>query len=125
MRAGGIFHAIEEAAMSDRMTAVGVVEREDRRYLRARTLAYGVMRSLEPFIADEVQRPALTALLDLFAREGVEVLTDYTRAEIGLPPRDQKGWTIEEIIALERVRLELMLKPIPQFLVNDGTITRA
>jgi hypothetical protein len=41
----------------------------------------------------------------------VEVVTDYTRQEAGLPPRDGKGWTMEELVALERKRLELMSAP--------------
>lgn len=99
--------------------ASGMLEQQNTRYLRARMLTAEVLRSIEPFLNLDVRRQDVSdAVLNLFMTEGVEVLTDHTRAEIGLPPRNAKGWTMEEVLALERVRLELMTRPMSHFVAN-------
>jgi hypothetical protein len=57
----------------------------------------------------------MTSLRNVLNEEGVEIITDYTRQEMGLPPLGPDGWTIEEIIALEQKRLEMLTKPIQHF----------
>lgn len=114
------------ASVSNKIAFGMMIERQNWRLLRARQLAHAAINKLDQFIPEDAQRSAMDALLALFMEEGVEVLTDHTRSEAGLPERDEKGWTFEEIQALERVRIEVMLRPIPQFIVNrDGTITDA
>ncbi len=89
-----------------------ILERPDRRHQRAMTLMAELARIVEPYLAHAAsQRLLYRELMELLTREGVEVLTDYTRWEIGLPTRDGKGWTIEEIIALEKARLDAMTRP--------------
>jgi hypothetical protein len=66
--------------------------------------------------ASDCLRAITRKLEDLFRQDGVEVLTDYTRQEMGLPPRGPDGWTIEEIHAMERLRLERMMAPMPMFI---------
>jgi hypothetical protein len=47
-----------------------------------------------------------------FAELGVEIITDYDREQLGLPARCADGWTLEEMLALERRRLEAIMKPL-------------
>jgi hypothetical protein len=60
------------------------------------------------------------ALEELFVKEGVEVLTDLSRQDLGLPPRGPDGWTVEEIIACEQRMLEAMLRPVPPVIVEKA-----
>lgn len=95
------------------MTATEVMEerrRMDLRRVRANVLLAAVMGELSNLVTD--QREAYDRLYELFHREGVEILTDYTRSEIGLPPRSFDGWTDAEINALEMSRLETLLRPL-------------
>lgn len=102
-------------------SAFGVMLRQDRRHLRAHSLVAAAMDRLEPVLGPEVRRRNIAnALFEVFMAEGVEVLTDYTRQELGLPPRGPDGWTAEEVLALEARRLEAMLTPMPHFIAKGG-----
>lgn len=52
---------------------------------------------------------------------GVEFVTDYDREQCGLPPRGPEGWTVEELMLLERVRLSRMLAPPPMMILDTET----
>lgn len=99
------------------MKAFQTLERLNLRRHRAMVLAAEVSRIIEPHLKPE-SNPQDThdAIKDLFFQQGVEVLTDYTRSELGLPPRGPDGWTTEEILSMERIRLERMLTPFPHFI---------
>ena len=43
----------------------------------------------------------------------VEIVSDFDRQQYGLTPRGPDGWTMEEIVELEKRRLELMFAPMP------------
>jgi hypothetical protein len=87
--------------------------RTDLRRRRAHSLAAAVLKELRGHLDDyEVERAVAHAMERVFSQEGVEVLTDYDRAQIGLPPRSGDGWSVDEIIALERMRLEALYKPM-------------
>lgn len=92
---------------------MGMMPRFDLRKQRAMSLAAHIMQELRPYIDDREQGRAHDALLRLLYTEGVEVLTDHTRNEAGLPPRSGDGWTYDEIRALEQRRLEVMFNPNP------------
>lgn len=95
------------------MTATEMMDvrhRMDLRRLRAHALLAAVINELGDLVSDP--REAHDRLYELFHREGVEILTDYTRNEIGLPPRSLDGWTDAEIKALEMVRLDTILRPL-------------
>ncbi len=102
--------------------------RQDLRRLRVQSLLAQIMHIVEEHICDHEprnhRREVTNKLYDLFATEGVEVLTDYTRQEAGLPPRGPDGWTLEEIIALEKRRLEILNRPI-SFVVPFGAQEKA
>jgi hypothetical protein len=102
-----------ENRMSEK-TATGIMDdmRQDRRYRRATELAHATMKALDPFIADDTRRRAYEAVIDVYMQKGVEVITDYERRAYGLPERDEKGWTREEMLALEMKRLEILTKPL-------------
>jgi hypothetical protein len=96
------------------MTQTSLTEalRINRREIRARELTAHVLHVLREFIQEDSVHGAHNALLKLFLQQGVEVLTDEDRRLVGLEPRGGDGWTPSELLALERVRLEVMLKPL-------------
>jgi hypothetical protein len=101
----------EEEGM--KYTALEESMRFDLRRRRADALTSAVLQELDlRGFPREIKREVYRALTDVFMREGVEVLSDYTRAEIGLPPRGPDGWTLEEMLALERVRLDAITRPM-------------
>jgi len=56
-------------------------------------------------------------LLEAMEKVGAEIVSDYDRQQYGLSPRGPDGWTMEEIIELEKRRLEAMYAPSPTFIV--------
>ena len=106
-------------------TASMQIRRQDLRARRAMSLASAVMDKISHLICDcgeePLRRVAHDAILDIFFQEGVEVLTDYDREQMGLQPRSPDGWTIDEIIALEKRRLEIMTRPLQMLVPIDAT----
>lgn len=100
-------------------TATEGMKRIQLRQRRAEVMVHGIMREIEPFLRDEprILRDLYERLLSLFLAEGVEVLTDETRREAGLPPRGPDGWTAEELRALEQARLEALKRPLQPLFV--------
>ncbi len=91
----------------------------DYRFARADVVASHISHALAPLldrldpkgpVRDKdiyrVIRETLTAV-------GVEVLTDYHRAEMGLPPRGPNGWTEDEIHLYEKRLSHAMRTTIP------------
>lgn len=73
------------------------------------------MQKLSPYLdesQDRVRRDVYKALIELFHDEGVDVITDMTRADAGLPPRGPDGYTLDELVALEKRRLDILTAPI-------------
>jgi hypothetical protein len=102
--------------MSEKMhTASEQMMRQNMRMMRARSLVGAVMSKIDPFLdhdQDHVRKGVYEALLELFHSEGVDVITDAQRADAGLPPRGPDGWTMEEIVAIEHHRLNVLTAPI-------------
>ncbi len=88
------------------------VPRIDKRRMRAEQMTHHILRALERHIPDSARHDAFYSVLELLYDEGVEVVTDHHRAELGLPPRGPDGWTDQEIVAMEHATMALMLKPI-------------
>lgn len=85
--------------------------RLDLRRSRADQVIAAVMHELGSgyeFTREQIYR----ALFAVLYESGIDILTDAMRAEIGLPPRDEKGWTAQEAYALELKRLEGLMKPL-------------
>jgi hypothetical protein len=85
--------------------------RVDRRAHRARSLTAAIIQEIGPLLPDDTKRDVSRAVEDLLWRLGVDPLTDAERARIGLRPRDNKGWTDEEVAIYERTLTMAMLKP--------------
>lgn len=97
------------------MKAIDMMHRVDLRRRRAEMLVGQIMRVIDDKLNEEIPRvrhDTHYALLELFMQEGIEVLSDYDRAAAGLPPRGPDGWTMDEIIAMEKYRLELLYRPL-------------
>jgi hypothetical protein len=115
------------------MKAASIMERQDRRYLRARSVTASIVQVIGRLLetnpqldrlAEEIRllRAIDDAVMKLLTDEGIEVLTDYHRAEFGLPPRDQKGWSAEDILTYERVMLERMTQPIAPMIMSGPSL---
>lgn len=99
----------------DRMTRV------NRRMMRSRAFVAMLMDIVHEYMKRhdrnerdqrDVERDVYEKLMETCEQHGIELISDEDRELVGLPPRGPDGWTDEEIIALERVRLELMLRPV-------------
>lgn len=96
-------------------TATAKMDRMNLRVHRARALAAAVIQELEHNDLSntrDVRRAVHDTVLRVFHDHGVEVLTDFDREQFGLPPRGPDGWTVDEIFALEKRRLEMMTRPV-------------
>ena len=54
-----------------------------------------------------------------FEERDYEILGDFQRSLLKLPPRGPDGWTVEEILAWEEYRLQAMLKPVIMAMPSD------
>jgi hypothetical protein len=96
-------------------TTTDQLRRQDLRMLRAQSLMHAVLQRVEPYLdpqQDRARRDVYEALIELFHNEGVDVITDTARADAGLPPRGPDGWTVEEMVALEKRRMDLLTAPL-------------
>lgn len=87
------------------------IPRIDQRRLRLQPFLFEIMDIVSKHLNDEdhrrnALRELYSELFDKLHAAGVEILTDHMRIEMGLPPRGPDGWTREEILALEKRRLE-------------------
>lgn len=85
----------------------------DRRRQRSEALVHATMNALDKFIADDDRKAVYYALADLFTSKGIDILTAEDRERIGLPPHNEKGWTDQEVRALELARMEMLMRPMP------------
>jgi hypothetical protein len=90
--------------------------RIDLRRMRADQLAHAIFRKVQPRLhgedEDRIDRDVFYAILEVLYEAGVEVITDWQRAELGLPPRGPDGWTDDEVRAMEAMRMKALLQPI-------------
>ncbi len=92
--------------------------RLDVRRVRSQQITHFIFHALRDFIPDDCQGRALDTLYRLLHEAGAEIVTDHTRAEAGLPARGPDGWTVEELLALERRRLEIMARPLAPIIME-------
>jgi hypothetical protein len=104
------------------MNATEMSMRMNLRQRRAQVLAAHVMEKLRGHLYEDRDRDTLRdvheILMQEFMAQGVEVLTDYDREQYGLPPRGPDGWTMEELLALERRRLEILTRPLAPMVIE-------
>lgn len=114
----------------------------NRRHQRALSLTHEVMRVIGPYLdelddwrtreahqADEdstarPHREVMDKLLEILMATGIEIITDRDREQCGLPARGPDGWTLEELVALEKVRLDVMTRPPPMFIVDRDKVSK-
>lgn len=91
-----------------------MVTRLPLRRKRAEAAAHAAYRAVERFLFIDRHehrpdaREVINARIETYTASGIEVLTDFDREQIGLPQRGPDGWTVDEIIALEKMRLDAM-----------------
>jgi hypothetical protein len=104
-------------------TASMSIERQNLRLIRAQVLASRIMHQLDQCICNcgvkNHYRKAYDEIMEVLYAEGVEALTDYDRQQAGLPPRGPDGWTMEEIIELDKKRMEVLTRPYPPLVMLD------
>ncbi len=96
--------------------------RPDMRRLRSQVLMHHILHIVEKHLSDEdnrrnAMRDIAHDLDEKFRSEGIEIITDATRAEAGLPLRGKDGWTLPELQALEQRRLESMYGTAPPMFI--------
>jgi hypothetical protein len=105
--------------MSETATEISMSCQIDARRRRADVMTAEIMNRLRPYLQEDSLRDAHYALLEFFHKEGIDVVTDDYRRQVGLPPRGETGWTAQELHAMEMVRLQSMLQPISMRLPDD------
>lgn len=104
------------------MKAIDQIERVNKRRMRAMAITHQIMSIVGSYIPRDQERDLARdlqyELMEALERHGAEIVSDFDRQEYGLPPRGPDGWTMEEIVALEKRRLEVMLAPMPPIIVQ-------
>lgn len=100
----------------EKNTATQFATRMNVRRMRSQALASHIMHKITPYLDREgdAYYDVYQTLIEIFSEEGVEIITDLHRHEIGLPPRGPDGWTAEELHAMEKRRLEALYAPMHQ-----------
>jgi hypothetical protein len=86
--------------------------RLDLRYARAQQVTHALLQEVMDYIPSKYQSEAFRKIEDFAHKYGLEIVSDEMRQIAGLQPRDDKGWTPDELIALERARLEAMISRV-------------
>ncbi|HKI60717.1 MAG TPA: hypothetical protein VKA31_00340 [Mariprofundaceae bacterium] len=112
--------------MSKEYTATAM--RQNPRVMRAQPLLHLILQAIRPHLRDDEEsryyqreEQIFNQIRNELEQAGAEIINDYTREAAGLPPRGPDGWTLEEIIELEKRRLEIMMKP-PSFIIDPNTL---
>ena len=97
------------------------------RLRRAEALAHRVLSIVDPYLCDHIEgihvrREVSDALIRLFAEIGADVVTDCDRQEAHLPPRGPTGWTAEELIALEKRRIDALYAPLAPIVITKDKL---
>lgn len=104
------------------MTRFDELQRVDKRRLRAMALTSEIMQIVGKHVPYDRERDILRDISrDLqraMERVGAEVVTDFDRQQWGLPARGPDGWTIEEIMELEKRRHEITYAPMPPMIIE-------
>lgn len=96
------------------MPTLNETMRIDKRRVRAEQFAHAIFQKVRPYLhdsdADHVDKDVFYAIFEVCHAEGVEVLTDAHRTQLGLSPRGPDGWTDEEIVIMEHTMQAAMLR---------------
>lgn len=95
------------------------IEMSDLRRYRAQHFAAAIMREIQDVVSDADYAAIHDRLLHVLHQNGAEIMTDQTRAEMGLEPRDNLGWTPSERVRHEQEKQRLMLCMAPLFIKTE------
>lgn len=111
-----------ESGMEDqkKFTATEMSMRTNIRRQRADVLMNEILQAIRPFVDRESEEEIYHSLVNLLREHGAEIVTDHTRKEAGLPPRGPDGWTVEEMMALEKMRLDALYRPFSMIVSKDA-----
>ncbi len=102
--------------------AIDQIQRVDKRRMRAMALTGHILQIVGRYIPHNSERDPMRDLAyelqEALEKVGAEVVSDFDRQQYGLPPRGPDGWTMDEIIALEQRRLEMMYAPMPPVIIS-------
>lgn len=94
------------------------------RRTRASQITANVMQIIDRHLCDHgdsrAHRDASSALFETFYEAGAEIITDFDRSQVGVPPRGPYGLTAQEIQIMEATRIEAMLAPRPPMIVSQS-----
>lgn len=92
---------------------------QDRRKLRADALASMALRAVDRYLDRSpealdanVVKLAHRALFDLFYQTGADIISDMDRANAGLAPRGDTGYTESELQIMEAHKQKIMMQPL-------------
>lgn len=103
-----------------KFTATEMSMRTNIRRQRADVLMNEILHAIRPFVDRDVEERIYRALRSRLEEHGAEIISDYTRKEAGLPPRGPDGWTVEEMMALEKMRLDALYRPFSSIFSKDA-----
>jgi hypothetical protein len=97
------------------------------RRIRVQSLIAEILQIVGKHMSDEdrrrnAMRDLTYELFEAMEKAGVQIVTDETRREAGLPPRGPEGWTYEELVALEAHWLEVLRAPMAPTIVQPGML---
>jgi hypothetical protein len=116
-RVGVVSEILTDEARRNKVKALDQIQLIDKRRLRAMQLTALIMQIVSKYVPDDrerdLHRDLHYELQEALENVGAEIVSDFDRQQYGLSPRGPDGWTMEEIIELEKRRLELMYAPMP------------
>ena len=89
--------------------------RMNLRRRRAQELMWTIMHELDDVLPYELHRDVCDRLQWTLVQNGAYIMTDADRADAGLEPRDDKGWTFSERVQEKLNRQQAMLAMLAPF----------
>jgi predicted metal-dependent phosphoesterase TrpH len=90
----------------------------DRQRYQVDAVAALIMSAVGKYIQRDDHKYATRDLIDALHNAGIDVITKDDREKAGLPPRNQKGWTDQELAIMDVKRTEAMLRPLPPIILE-------
>lgn len=108
------------------MKTIDQIQRIDKRRLRAMALTSQIRQIVGKYVDPDRERDCMRDLTyelqEAMEKIGAEIVSDFDRQQYGLSPRGPDGWTMEEVIELEKRRLELMYSPLPTVIFPESSL---
>ncbi|MFZ4534310.1 MAG: hypothetical protein ACOYOJ_21200 [Alsobacter sp.] len=92
--------------------------RPDRRRAQINSIVALVFDAIGKHVPDASRRQATYDLVDALHKTGASFFTEQDRQEAGLSPRDDHGWTREELAVMDARLLKALLEPMPAMVIE-------